>query len=631
VHRAVSINLPMWSIDLIRRRWRPQAQGSINSFIAQAAVQPQRGDRREDDQGDPNRAIPRAREDADRLIITREESAKQRAERLRRENLVASAICPELVEEEDQRKTHAHHGELDAALDETAPRAAEEDAGGAVHFIGPPILLFTMQHNVQVVARCCEHAMMRGVKTGGGMTLAHARALIEHPDIHIEEFNAMRDAEELRKLAAWATRYSPLVSPDPPDGLLIDISGCARYFGGEFKLLRRMIRDLNRLGFYARAASASTFGCAWAAARFAVHDNGVIPPGQEQFFLAPLPIEALRLNEQIIEALHEVEITIIGHLFNLPRHQLTSRYSEEVLLRMDQAVGGAIETIEPVRPRSPLANSHEFDGPVLQLEGIEITIRDLLDELCAALVRQERGVRKLDLELLRIDAEPVWTAITLSRASRNAKHLWTLLWPRVEKMNLGFGVERITLTAARTAKLAHQQYQCDIAHRDAHPPGLQSGGVGLNSTSEHIDRAAGELIDTLAARFGADRVLRLQPRESHMPEHAFRYRSAMQERSHREISAGITVADRPTILLTRPELVAMEMVDSSPMRFRWRCFESAVMKWIGPERIADEWWNRNPRGPVRDYFKVQDERGRWLWMFREPQAGGRWFAHGVWT
>lgn len=631
MHRAVSINLPMWSIDLIRRRWRQQTQGSINSSIAQAAVQPQRGDRREDDQGDPNRAIPRPREDADRLIITREESAKQRAERLRRENLVASAICPELVDDEDRKQRE--HNDREQQASPLLGRAASSDPAFADQ---TPILLFTMQHNVQVVARCCEHAMARGVKpggpggAGGGMTLAHARALIEHPDIHIEEFNAMRDAEALRKLAVWATRYSPLVSPDPPDGLLIDISGCARYFGGEGKLLRRMIRDLHRMGFYARTASASTFGCAWAAARFSEHGNVVIPPGQEQFFLAPLPIEALRLDEQIIEALHEVEITVIGHVFDLPRHQLTSRYGEELLLRMDQATGGAIETIEPVRPRPPLASSREFDGPVLQLEGIEITIRELLDELCAALVRQERGVRRLDLELLRIDAEPVWTSITLSRASRNAKHLWTLLSPRVEKMNLGFGVERITLTATRTGKLAHQQYQCDIAHHDAHPPGLQSGGI--NSASAHIDRAAGELIDTLAARFGADRVLRLQPRESHMPEYAFRYRSAMQESPHREISAGITVADRPTILLPRPELVAMEMIDGAPMRFRWRCFESAVKKWIGPERIAGEWWNRIPRGPVRDYFKVQDERGRWLWMYREPQTGeGPWFAHGVWT
>ena len=576
--------------------------------------QRQRDDRREDDQGDPNRAIPRAREDGDRRIITREESVKQRAERLRRENLVASAICPELVDEEDRRKHEAHHHQMDTAPDEAAPpRAAKEDADRAAHFTGPPILLFAMQHNVQVVARCCEHALARGVRLGGVMTLAHARALIEHPDIHIEEFDLMRDSESLRKLAAWATRYSPLVAADSPDGLLIDISGCDRYFGGEKKLLRRMIGDLHRLGFQARAAAASTFGCAWAAARFIPHDNIVIPPGRESEFLAPLPIEALRLDEQIIKALHEVEITIIGHLFDLPRNQLTARYGEELLLRMDQASGEAMEAIDPVRPRPLLAAARAFDGPVLQLEGIEITIRELLEQLSAALLRRERGVRRLDLELLRIDAEPVRTSITLSRPSRNAKHVWALLQARVEKMNLGFGVERITLTAGRTGKLHHQQYE-----------------VNALCGSEHVDRAAGELIDTLASRLGPDRVLRLQPRESHIPEYAFRYRSAMENIPHREMSASIIAADRPTIVLPRPELIAMELLDSVPMRFRWRCFESAVMSWIGPERIAGEWWNQIPRGPVRDYFKVQDESGRWLWMYREPQTS-RWFMHGVWT
>ena len=104
----------------------------------------------------------------------------------------------------------------------------------------------------------------------------------------------------------------------------------------------------------------------------------------------------------------------------------------------------------------------------------------------------------------------------------------------------------------------------------------------------------------------------------------------MDEIPHRELSASVTTADRPTIVLPRPELIAMETIDSSPMRFRWRGLESSVMSWIGPERIAGEWWNQIPRGPMRDYFKMQDESGRWLWMYREPQTS-RWFVHGVWT
>ena len=34
-------------------------------------------------------------------------------------------------------------------------------------------------------------------------------------------------------VADWCQRYTPLVAADPPDGILLDIGGCAHLFGGE--------------------------------------------------------------------------------------------------------------------------------------------------------------------------------------------------------------------------------------------------------------------------------------------------------------------------------------------------------------------------------------------------------------
>ena len=36
------------------------------------------------------------------------------------------------------------------------------------------------------------------------------------------------------------------------------------------------------------------------------------------------------------------------------------------------------------------------------------------------------------------------------------------------------------------------------------------------------------------------------------------------------------------------------------------------------------------RAFTRDYFKVQDERGRWLWIYRVLESGD-WFIHGLWA
>ena len=69
-----------------------------------------------------------------------------------------------------------------------------------------------------------------------GQTLGDARAkaggLLEvHP------LEPERDAEALRRLTMWATRYTPAASPwgteNGSDGFFLDITGCAHLFGGE--------------------------------------------------------------------------------------------------------------------------------------------------------------------------------------------------------------------------------------------------------------------------------------------------------------------------------------------------------------------------------------------------------------
>jgi protein ImuB len=67
-----------------------------------------------------------------------------------------------------------------------------------------------------------------------------------------------------------------------------------------------------------------------------------------------------------------------------------------------------------------------------------------------------------------------------------------------------------------------------------------------------------------------------------------------------------------------------------------------IISSIGPERIGGEWWRA--REPQRDYFRVQDETGRWMWIFREARSGdgqsdtaaaktdsSAWFIHGEWA
>jgi protein ImuB len=439
------------------------------------------------------------------------------------------------------------------------------------------------------------------------MPVTQARALFGVDAVRLEPHQPDRDRAALRAVAGWARRFSPLVAPDEPDGLLLDVTGCAAVFGGEEGLLRAARAGLRGLGFANRVAIAPTFGCAWAVARHGA--GGIVGAGGVREAVAPLPIAALRVDGDLVEALAEVGIDRVAHLLDMPRSTLPARFGERPLLRLDQALGQAIETIEPVRPLSPPAAERVFDGATDRPEAVELTARELLEEIAAALLERESGAREVEITLERSDLPPERLRISMGRPSRDARHLMKLLGPRLERVNLGFGVEGVRVRVVSSAKLRHDQTSRWDDREGGDP------------------RALAELVDTLSERLGAGRVLRVRGVESHLPERAFRAEPGVRE-PRPGPPAGVTCQDRPTVLFGRPfpaEVIALTP-DGPVHRVRWRGGDEAVRASVGPERIAPEWW-RAP-GPARDHFAVQTESGRWLWLARED---GRWLVRGVWA
>lgn len=482
-----------------------------------------------------------------------------------------------------------------------------------------PIVIVHVERGRQVVVWCCAAAEAAGVRVG--MTLAHARALLPPRGLIVEPHRPERDHRALRALAEWATRFTPQVAADPPDGLLLDVTGCERLFHGERSLLQRLVREARRLGVHVRVACAPTFGCAWAIARYGREALAIVREGELRSALASLPVAGLRLDASTVNALREVGIERIGHLFDLPRGAVVDRFGEELLPRLDQALGEAVETIEPVRPRPPLSVRRVFDGPVKDGRGIALTVRGLIDELCGRLAHRTAGGGRLELRVERIDAATLHEAVTLSRPTRDAKHLWRLFSPRVERLHLGYGVEAMTLTATSVARLPHEQGE---SWPDDRWP-----------AAARLHQASAELIDTLSSRLGAERVTRLEAVESHMPQGAFRSRPAIEgwrDPSKRLGRAAVTLADRPTLLLGQPEPIRVIAAgpDGVPPCLHWHGREHRIVEGFGPERLSAPWWRRHGRDEQRDYFKVADDAGRWLWIYRDA-ATGRWHLHGQWA
>lgn len=445
------------------------------------------------------------------------------------------------------------------------------------------------------------------------MTIAHARALVGRDRLLTYEADHDADANALYRLACWAYRYLPNVAPDSAYSCLAaDITGCDRLYRGTWPLVTALHRRLTRAGLTSRIAAAPTIGAAHALARFGPQTCCMTEPDTLHNDVASLPVASLRIEPDIVNALALVGVERVGELLALPRASLPSRFGYSLVHRLDQLLGRSIELIDPVRVQPPMRVQREFAGPVQQLEAITLTANDLLTQLCRQLARRESAARQLRMVMYRYDDPPVTLRQAMSEPTRDHKHLWSLLSPQVERVDMGHGIERVVLIAGQVQRVPHRQLG---KHGPAKP------------TANDQQRATGQLLDVLIARLGPQRVARWQVRQSHQPEHVFTHVAPTARVEHH--STIVTDQPRPSRLLQHPApMHVTAMTPTGPiLQLHWQGATHRVITCRGPERIAGPWW-RGDRG-TRDYFQVQLDDGHWLWVFQRTDRSA-WFVHGLW-
>ena len=532
------------------------------------------------------------------------------------------------------------------------------------------------------------HATNRAARLAGvteGARVVDVKPLC--PDLRVEYADIAGDRAALDRLVLWMRRWCPWTVADGADGVILDVTGAAHLFGGEAALLVDIEAQLSLLGLTAQLAMAPTWGAAWALARFGPV-RAICPEGGVAEALAPLPAAALRLDDDTLLLLRRLGLKTIGSLADLPRLSLTRRFASAAmpaipLMRLDQAMGklaepvSSVEALPPFRAVARLAEPIQDPTPYLP---------ELCEDLCNQLAARGMGCRRLALTIYRSDGEVSVVEVATSSPSRDAGHLHRLFDDKLDRINPGFGFDLITLQAGGVEPVAE----------------IQAGLEGDANEDLHLS----QLVDRLTARFGTRSVTRPVLQESHMPERAEHWASALhqtglssqagtsidmskapaqgrrgaspdlpqkgdfarsqnvqnadrivcfpggqsggsalpvEQSPHQETPTsfdppvGRSIVDRPIRLLDRPEEIRVlyAVPEGPPAQFTWRRQTHKVARYQGPERIAPEWWQDRPGTRLRDYFKVEDQAGRRLWLYREglheDGRGGdpRWFVHGM--
>ncbi len=469
-----------------------------------------------------------------------------------------------------------------------------------------PFVLASPDHGRMLVRSANMLAQTQGVEAG--MAVADARAII--PGLQVIDDIPELAERLLKGIGEWCIRFTPTVAIDLPGGLLMDVTGCAHLWGGEKSYLTEISKRLRDFGYDARLALADTIGTAWAVARFGKQSH-IVEPGKHLAALLPLPAAAIRIQPEVLQRLDKLGLRQINSFINMPRPSLRRRFGEQLLQRLDEALGTRAEVVSPLHPPELYQERLPCLEPIVSATGIEIALKRLLEVLCQRLQKEEKGLRVAQFKCYRVDGKIQQLTIGTNRPSANVAHLFKLFENKIETIEPALGIELFILEAQQVEDMVILQDQ------------LWQDKAGLE------DMKLAELLDRIEGKVGPGHIQRYLPAEHYWPERSFVLASSITETIQ---SSWKVDRLRPLRILLKPELIEVTapIPDYPPMLFRYKGQLHKISKADGPERIEQEWWLQ--QGQHRDYYSVEDEQGCRYWLFRlghyDVAKTYQWFMHG---
>ncbi|GHC84863.1 hypothetical protein GCM10007320_29410 [Pseudorhodoferax aquiterrae] len=415
--------------------------------------------------------------------------------------------------------------------------------------------------------------------------------------------------DKLRGLTMYALQFSPRTAI-VEDSVVVELEASVTLFGGRRALRDRIVAEVAELGV-ASLAWAPTSLAALAFAR-AGKENGV--RGALASLLDQLPMDTLSAVRPHATTLSQLGCRTLGDVRKLPRGGISRRFDKALLTAMDQAYGLRPEAHVWIEAPETFRERLELMSRVDSAPALLFGARRLLLLLCGWLAARHSGITAFTLrwvhDAMRPRGSNAGGEVTIRTAApmRDVEHLCRLLAENLAKVELQAPAGDLELEAVEVHAL--EEVSKSLL------PDVAQQGESLTLTLERI-----------AARLGAEKVLRPVVVEDHRPEWQTHWQPAPQSLPKKR--ARRSRFPEPSFILAKPLRLAMR--GDKPL------YQGVLELRIGPHRVEGGWWHRLRDGDneataivVRDYWVAQSPLGAVLWVFQERLArdDSAWFLHG---
>lgn len=428
-----------------------------------------------------------------------------------------------------------------------------------------PLALVTGPAQRRVIRAVNQAAKAAGLRAG--QSLGAAQALCSR-------FTAVAHdpADDLRWqsfLAAWAYRYSSLVSQAMPSTLLLEVEASFKLFGPWPRFEAQLREDLSGLGFRHRIVLAPNPYAARALAN--QHDGlAILDEGPLHNALAQLPVERSNLATEVSTSLRRMGLRKLGQVFALPRAALGRRVGKEALAHLDRLTGALPTPLSYYQPPDAFSSRIDLNYDVESSQALLFPLRRLTADLAAYLAGRDGGVERFTLVLEHERCADTEVVVGLLAPERDPAMLFELARGRLEQARVPAPVRGVQLLAREL------------------PPFVPAGRDLFDARPQQAVPWE-QLRERLRARLGDEAVQGLGVRADHRPERAW------QTEPSRVV---------PPPALPRPGWLLPQPV---PLR------DHHLRILAGPERIETGWWDGDLR---RDYYLLRTSQGQCAWAYR---------------
>jgi len=452
-----------------------------------------------------------------------------------------------------------------------------------------------------------QAARESGIHPGTSVTDAQSIC----PDLLTEPQDALRESKLLSALHIWADKFSPRVSLAPPDGLLLDVTGCAHLFGGEREMAELILHEAADLKMTARIGIANTRRAASGFAKQGQSDITISDAQNEHTQVARLTIDALDLDSRVTDDLRRLGVETIGDLRRFKSSELARRFSVRLTTALDELRGHRADPIVPNAAPPSFAARMTLPEPIARIEDVMSILERLAERVCARLNEKGYAARGFELTVRCVDTGEHHRSIGFATPSRDIAPILRQFQRPLETIKLEFGADQFRLVALNTEIFNHRQLKA---------------GDAMEAQQDAIDQT----LTTLGNRLGFDRLYRPLAGAGHTAERETTFIPVVDHTPAKAQPDQLTYP-RPEVVFP-PLYIRVEEPGHPPKRFTWRGKTYDLASTKGRERISPVPWD-DPQtifeAYTRDYWRVRTVCGRlfWLMTFAKPSELD-WFICG---